>query len=62
MSSVQSWAGWLPALARSFRVVAMDLPGLGLTGVVSERDAAAFLSGAQKNFPFMEATWLSEIP
>jgi pimeloyl-ACP methyl ester carboxylesterase len=38
MSSIQSWAGWMPALATSFRVVAMDLPGHGLTGETGAQD------------------------
>jgi len=38
MSSVQSWAAWMPALSRSYRVVAIDLPGHGLTGETGARD------------------------
>jgi pimeloyl-ACP methyl ester carboxylesterase len=38
MSSVQSWAAWLPALASSFRVIAVDLPGHGLTGETGAQD------------------------
>ena len=38
MSSVQSWAGWMPLLATDHRVVAIDLPGHGLTGETGARD------------------------
>lgn len=38
MSSVQSWAGWIPLLSTSYRVVAIDLPGHGLTGETGDRD------------------------
>jgi len=38
MSSVQSWAGWMPLLARDHRVVAIDLPGHGLTGETGAGD------------------------
>jgi pimeloyl-ACP methyl ester carboxylesterase len=38
MSSVQSWAAWMPLLARDHRVVAIDLPGHGLTGETGAGD------------------------
>lgn len=38
MSSVQSWAAWMPSLSMSFRVIAVDLPGHGLTGETGARD------------------------
>ena len=38
MSSVQSWTGWLPSLSMSYRVIAIDLPGHGLTGETGVRD------------------------
>jgi pimeloyl-ACP methyl ester carboxylesterase len=38
MCSVQSWAGWIPSLATSYRVVAIDLPGHGFTGESGARD------------------------
>jgi pimeloyl-ACP methyl ester carboxylesterase len=38
LSSVQSWAGWMPSLAMSYRVIAIDLPGHGLTGESGARD------------------------
>lgn len=38
MSSVQSWAAWMPLLATDHRVVAIDLPGHGLTGETGARD------------------------
>jgi pimeloyl-ACP methyl ester carboxylesterase len=38
MSSIQSWAGWRPALSARYRVVSIDLPGNGLTGETAARD------------------------
>jgi pimeloyl-ACP methyl ester carboxylesterase len=38
MSSVQSWSGWIPSLSTSYRVVAIDLPGHGLTGKTGAGD------------------------
>jgi pimeloyl-ACP methyl ester carboxylesterase len=38
MSSVQSWAGWMPSLSTNFRVIAIDLPGHGLTGETAAGD------------------------
>lgn len=38
MSSVQSWAGWMPSLATDHRIVAIDLPGHGLTGETGAAD------------------------
>ena len=38
MSSVQSWAGWMHSLATEHRIVAIDLPGHGLTGETGARD------------------------
>jgi pimeloyl-ACP methyl ester carboxylesterase len=38
MSSVQSWAGWMPSLSMNYRVIAIDLPGHGLTGETVARD------------------------
>jgi pimeloyl-ACP methyl ester carboxylesterase len=38
MSSVQSWAAWMPSLAAGHRIVAIDLPGHGLTGATGARD------------------------
>ncbi len=39
MSSVQSWdAMWTPRLSTHYRVIAIDLPGSGLTGETGARD------------------------
>lgn len=38
MSSVQSWAGWMPSLSTNYRIVAIDLPGHGLPGETGVRD------------------------
>jgi pimeloyl-ACP methyl ester carboxylesterase len=38
MSSVQSWSGWIPSLSTSYRVIAIDLPGHGLTGKTGAGD------------------------
>jgi pimeloyl-ACP methyl ester carboxylesterase len=38
ISSVQSWAGWIHSLSTKYRVVAIDLPGHGLTGETGTRD------------------------
>jgi len=32
MSSLHTWEGWIDALSQDFRVIALDLPGSGLTG------------------------------
>lgn len=31
-SSLHAWDDWVPAIARTFRVIRLDLPGFGLTG------------------------------
>jgi pimeloyl-ACP methyl ester carboxylesterase len=38
MSSTQSWSGWMPSLSMNYRVIAIDLPGHGLTGETGVRD------------------------
>jgi pimeloyl-ACP methyl ester carboxylesterase len=37
-SSVRNWDGWTPALAADYRVVAIDLPGDGVTSQTGSKD------------------------
>jgi pimeloyl-ACP methyl ester carboxylesterase len=40
MSSLHTWDGWVPVLSQDYRVIRMDLPGFGLTGLPAEGSAA----------------------
>jgi len=37
-SSLQTWDGWIEELSKNYRVIALDMPGFGLTGGPAELD------------------------
>lgn len=44
LSSLQTWDGWAPVLSQDYRVIRLDLPGFGLTGLPGN-DAGQFNVG-----------------
>jgi pimeloyl-ACP methyl ester carboxylesterase len=40
MSSLHTWDGWVPVLSQDYRVIRMDLPAFGLTGLPRDGSAA----------------------